>query len=58
MLRDRGREILPKILLGANFFWGWRESEDCVYEEYKVKIKMVQEHEIKFLLDYNIKIVI
>ena len=34
----------------------------CVYEEYEVKIKMVQEQwlqlKIKFLLGYNIKIVI
>ena len=33
----------------------------CVYKEYEVKIKMVQEQwlwlEIKFLLDYNMKIV-
>ena len=33
----------------------------CVYKEYEVKIKMVQEQwlwlEIEFLLDYNMKIV-
>ena len=33
----------------------------CVYKEYEVKLKMVQEQwlwlEIEFLLDYNMKIV-
>ena len=37
-------------------------SMTCMYQEYEVKIKMVQELwlqvKMKFLLDYNMKIVI